>query len=85
MSIKFLSDDLLRLIASFIIEPKYKLLDWRSKELPLVNQWISQTPTMDSAAKQLNMEMDEFCIWLSQTLVKSGAATIEDNCLVDKS
>mgnify|MGYP006268941435 CR=1 FL=1 len=22
---------------------KYKLLDWRSKEIPLVNQWISQT------------------------------------------
>ena len=64
---------------------KYKLLDWRSKELPLVHQWISETPALNSAAKQLNMSMNEFCVWLSQALVKSGAATIEDNHLVDKS
>jgi len=64
---------------------KYKLLEWRNKELSLVNQWISRTPALNSAAKQLNMDMNEFCIWLSQALVKSGAATIEDNCLVDKS
>ena len=63
---------------------KYKLLDWRSKELPLVNQWICNTPALNSAAKQLNMNMDEFCLWLSQALVKSGAATIEDNYLIDK-
>jgi glyoxylase-like metal-dependent hydrolase (beta-lactamase superfamily II) len=63
---------------------KYKLLDWRRKELPLVNQWISETPALNSAAKQLNMNKNEFCIWLCQALVKSGAATIEDNCLVDK-
>lgn len=63
---------------------KYKLLDWRSKELSSVNQWISNTPTLNSVAKQLNMHMDEFCVWLSQALVKSGAATIEDNYLVDK-
>lgn len=63
---------------------KYKLLDWRSKELPLVNQWISETPALNSAAKQLNMNLDEFSAWLSQALVKSGAAAIEDNCLLDK-
>mgnify|MGYP006273826811 FL=1 len=63
---------------------KYKLLDWRSKEIPLVNQWISQTPALNSAAKQLNMGVPEFCLWLSQALVKSGAAVIEDNCLIDK-
>jgi glyoxylase-like metal-dependent hydrolase (beta-lactamase superfamily II) len=63
---------------------KYKLLDWRNKELALVNQWISETPALNSAAKQLNMSMDEFSAWLTQALVKSGAATIEDNCLVDK-
>ena len=63
---------------------KYKLLDWQSKELPLVYQWISNTPALNSAAKQLNMNMDEFCIWLSQALVKSGAAVIEDNCLINK-
>jgi glyoxylase-like metal-dependent hydrolase (beta-lactamase superfamily II) len=63
---------------------KYKLLDWRSKELPLVNQWIFETPALNSAAKQLNMNLDEFSVWLSQALVKSGAATIEDNYLLDK-
>lgn len=63
---------------------KYKLLDWRIKELPLVNQWISETPALNSAAKQLNMNLDEFSAWLSQALVKSGAAAIEDNCLLDK-
>ena len=63
---------------------KYKLLDWRSKELPLVNQWISETPALNSAAKQLNMNLDEFSAWLSQALVKSGAAAIEDNYLLDK-
>ena len=63
---------------------KYKLLDWRIKELPLVNQWISETPALNSAAKQLNMNLDEFSAWLSQALVKSGAAAIEDNYLLDK-
>ena len=63
---------------------KYKLLDWRSKGLPLVNQWISETPALNSAAKQLNMNLDEFSAWLCQALVKSGAAAIEDNCLLDK-
>ena len=63
---------------------KFKLLDWRSKELPLVNQWILNTPALNSAAKQLNMNIDEFCVWLMQALVKSGAAAIEDNYLVDK-
>lgn len=63
---------------------KYKLLEWRSKELSLVNQWISNTPALNSAAKQLNMNMDEFCTWLMQALAKSGAAVIEDNHLIDK-
>jgi glyoxylase-like metal-dependent hydrolase (beta-lactamase superfamily II) len=63
---------------------KYKLLDWRSKELVLVNQWISETPALHSAAKQLNMGMNDFCDWLTQALVKSGAAVIDDNYLIDK-
>lgn len=63
---------------------KYKLLDWRSKEIPLVNQWIRQTPALMSAAKQLHMNMDEFCEWLPQALAKSGAAVIEDNHLIDR-
>lgn len=63
---------------------KYKLLDWRSKDISLVNQWISETPALNSAARQLNMNMNEFCLWLTQALVKTGSAVIEDNYLIDK-
>jgi glyoxylase-like metal-dependent hydrolase (beta-lactamase superfamily II) len=63
---------------------KYKLLEWRSREMDLVNRWIVETPALQSAAKHLNMEMNEFCIWLPQSLVKSGAATIDRNHLIDK-
>ena len=62
---------------------KYKLIEWRAKEIPLVNNWIADTPALQSAAQQLNMEMPEFVRWLAQALVKSGAAKLEANFLVD--
>jgi glyoxylase-like metal-dependent hydrolase (beta-lactamase superfamily II) len=62
---------------------KYKLIEWRAKEINLVNEWIANTPAVQSAAKQLNMEKSEFEQWLVQALVKSGAAKLEDDSLVD--
>ena len=62
---------------------KYKLLEWQRKDMTLVNEWIDSTPALRDAAKQLHMEMPEFSQWLSQALVKSGAATIDGAYLVD--
>jgi glyoxylase-like metal-dependent hydrolase (beta-lactamase superfamily II) len=62
---------------------KYKLIEWRSKDLDLVNEWIANTPALQSAAKQLNMDTPEFEQWLVQALVKSGAAQVEGQTLVD--
>lgn len=62
---------------------KYKLLEWRSMGMERVIQWISSTPALVCAAKQLNMEMDEFVKWLPQALVKSDAAKLEGERLVN--
>lgn len=62
---------------------KYKLLEWRSMEMEQVIHWISTTPALTHAAKQLNMEMNEFMKWLPQALVKSNAARIESEHLVN--
>ncbi len=62
---------------------KYKLLEWRSMEMTKVFEWISTTPALAHAAKQLNLEMSEFMKWLPQALVKSNAAQIQDNHLVN--
>ena len=62
---------------------KYRLLEWRSRDLAQVNEWISNTPALMSAAKLLNMSMDEFTQWLPKALVKSGAAKIENETLID--
>ena len=62
---------------------KYRLLEWRSREIQQVNDWIANTPALISAAKQLNMSMDEFTQWLPKSLVKSGAAKLEGETLVD--
>jgi len=62
---------------------KYKLLEWRSIELQKVSLWISKTPALIDAAKQLNMEVEEMAIWLPQALVKSHAAKIEQEHLIN--
>jgi glyoxylase-like metal-dependent hydrolase (beta-lactamase superfamily II) len=62
---------------------KYKLIEWRAKDIDLVADWIENTPALRSAAKQLNMDMPEFLQWLPNALVKSGAAKLEANSLVD--
>jgi len=62
---------------------KYKLLEWRSMEIDKVIQWISATPALLAAAQQLNMEMDQFVKWLPQALVKSDAAKLEGERLVN--
>lgn len=62
---------------------KYRLLEWRKQNIDLVNKWIANTPALISAADILNMEMDDFVSWLPKSLVKSGAAKIEGDFLVD--
>lgn len=62
---------------------KYRLLEWRKQRIDLVNQWIARTPALISAANILNMEMVDFVSWLPKSLVKSGAAKIEGDFLVD--
>ena len=62
---------------------KYRLLEWRSRDLAQVNDWIMKTPALMSAAKLLNMSAGEFTHWLPKALVKSGAAKIENEALVN--
>ena len=62
---------------------KYKLIEWRTQDISLVNHWITNTPAMNSAAKQLNMDLEDFVKWLPQALVKSGAARLDEKRLID--
>jgi hypothetical protein len=62
---------------------KYKLLEWRSREMKAVHQWIGITPVLENSRKQLNMTVEDFQGWLPQALVKSQAAVIEKDCLVN--
>ena len=62
---------------------KYRLLEWRRREISEVNDWIANTPALISAAKLLNMDVDEFIQWLPKALIKSGAAKLEGETLVD--
>jgi glyoxylase-like metal-dependent hydrolase (beta-lactamase superfamily II) len=62
---------------------KYRLLEWRNRDIEQVNEWIAKTPALISAAKLLNMSMDEFVQWLPRALVKSGAAKLENDTLID--
>ncbi len=62
---------------------KYRLLEWRNRDIAQVNDWIAKTPALISAAKLLNMDMNEFVQWLPKALVKSGAAKLEGETLVD--
>ena len=62
---------------------KYKLIEWRTQDIDLVNHWIANTPAMNSAAKQLNMDLADFVKWLPQALVKSGVAKLDEKHLTD--
>ena len=62
---------------------KYKLLEWRNQDLARVNQWISGTPALESIRHQMNLGAEEFQAWLVQALVRSKAATIEKNHLIN--
>jgi glyoxylase-like metal-dependent hydrolase (beta-lactamase superfamily II) len=62
---------------------KYRLIEWRSRNISQVNDWITKTPALISAANLLNMEMSDFVQWLPKALVKSGAAKLEGETLVD--
>ena len=62
---------------------KYRLLEWRKQDISLVNQWIANTPALISAANILNMEMEELVSWLPKSLIKSGAAKIDGDYLMD--
>lgn len=63
---------------------KFKLLEWRNKSLDEVNAWIKNTPTLKNIAQQLSMDLDGLAFWLPQSLVQSGVATIEGDCLVNR-
>ena len=62
---------------------KYKLLEWRSQEMDLVNHWISNTPILTGIAKELHMSLAELAGWLPQALAKTGVARIENGYLVN--
>ena len=62
---------------------KYKLLEWRNQEMVKVKRWIEATPVLESVRQQLNLSAEDFQTWLVQALVKSKAATVEKNYLVN--
>lgn len=62
---------------------KYKLLEWRSRKLADAKQWIAGTPVLENIRKQLNMNAEDFQVWLIEALVKSKAAIIEKDRLVN--
>ena len=62
---------------------KYKLLEWRSQEMAQVKQWISGTPALESIRQQMNLNNEDFQGWLVEALVKSKAAAIEKNHLIN--
>ena len=63
---------------------KYKLIEWRSKDLNEVMVWICNTPALESAANLLNMEIEALAKWLPQALVQSGVAKLDGTCLIDQ-
>lgn len=63
---------------------KYKLLEWRSREMKAVQEWIGATPVLENIRQQLNMASEDFQEWLPQALVKSNAAVIEQACLMNR-
>ena len=62
---------------------KYKLLEWRNREMSEVNQWIADTPALQSIRQQMNLSSESFQDWLVQALVKSNAAVIVKDYLTN--
>jgi len=62
---------------------KYKLLEWRKKDLCLVEDWIRETPILSACAHYLGMNLDELMVWLPRALVSAGAAQIVQGQLVN--
>ena len=62
---------------------KYKLLEWRTRDIKAVCQWIGSTPVLENIRKQLNMTAEDFQEWLPQALLKSNAAVIEQDRLIN--
>ena len=62
---------------------KYRLLEWRNREMTAVHQWIGATPVLENVRQQLDMSVEEFQVWLPQALVTSKAAVIEQGHLIN--
>jgi len=63
---------------------KYKLLEWRRRELAEAHQWIAATPVLENVRKQLKMSSEDFQVWLVEALVKSKVAVIENDFLINQ-
>jgi glyoxylase-like metal-dependent hydrolase (beta-lactamase superfamily II) len=63
---------------------KYKLIEWRSKDLNEVMVWICNTQALESAANLLNMEIEALAKWLPQALVQSGVAKVDGTYLINQ-
>ena len=63
---------------------KYKLLEWRRRKLAEANQWIAATPVLEGIRKQLKMSSEDFQVWVVEALVKSKAAVIEGDFLINQ-
>lgn len=62
---------------------KFKLLEWQTKEIHLVNAWILETPLFTSIAKQLHLTLEELVLWLPPALCKAGGAKFDQERLVN--
>lgn len=62
---------------------KFKLLEQRKMQMELVSQWIKQTPIFKSVRNQLQMSDMDFESWLSQALIQSNAAKLENGYLIN--
>jgi len=62
---------------------KFKLLEWQSKELSVVNAWMQKTPLFTAIAKQLNLTLDELILWLPPALCKAGGAKLIGQLLIN--
>ncbi len=62
---------------------KFKLLEWQTKEISLVNAWILETPLFTAIAKQLKLTLEELTLWLPPALCKAGGAKIDQGRLIN--